>query len=78
VIRAKVSEAISRVRPEAQEQLEAEGFRSEMREKVKRVSRNSVREVRDNGEAVLSIGSFIRGCINRWGDERKSRDRVRM
>jgi hypothetical protein len=48
-----------------------------MREDIKGVSRNSIREVRDDGEAVPDIGSLIEGCISRWGGMRKSRGRIR-
>jgi hypothetical protein len=49
-----------------------------VREDIERVSGNSIGEVRDNGNAVLYIGSLIRRSINRRGGVRKSRDRVRM
>jgi hypothetical protein len=48
-----------------------------MGEDIKGVSRNSVREVRDNSNAVSSIGGFIGRCVNRWRSVRKSRGRVR-
>jgi hypothetical protein len=72
-IGAEVRKAVSRVGPRVQEQLEIEGFCSEVREDVKRMSGNSVGEVGDNGEAVPSIRSFVRGCEG----VRKSRGRVR-
>jgi hypothetical protein len=49
-----------------------------MREDIKRMSRYGIRKVGDNGNAVPSIGCFIRGCVNGWGGVRKGRGRVRM
>jgi hypothetical protein len=34
-----------------------------MREDIKRVSGNSIGEVRDDGKAVLGIRDFVGGCI---------------
>ena len=48
-----------------------------MGEDIKGVSRNGVREVRDDGNTVPSIGGFIGRCVNRWGGMRKSRGRIR-
>ena len=48
-----------------------------MREDIKRVSRNGIREVRDNGKAIPGIRGFVDGCINRWGSVRKSGGRIR-
>jgi hypothetical protein len=41
------------------------------------VSGNGIGEVGDDGKAILSIGSFVGGCINRWGGVKKGRGRVR-
>jgi hypothetical protein len=49
-----------------------------MREDIKGVSGNGIRKVRDNGNAVLSIRSFIGRCVNEWMSVRKSRGRIRM
>ena len=49
-----------------------------MREDIKGVSGNGVREVRDNGNTVPGVGGFVGRCINGWGGVRKSRGRVRM
>jgi hypothetical protein len=51
-------------------------IRGETREDIKRMGRYGIREVRDNGNAVPSIGCFIRGCINRQEGVRKSRGSV--
>jgi hypothetical protein len=42
------------------------------------VSRNGIREVRDNSEAISDIGSIIRRGVNGQRGVRKSRGRVRM
>jgi len=47
------------------------------REDIKGVSRNSIREVRDNSNAVPAIGGFIEGCLSRQRSVRKSRGRFR-
>ena len=44
--------------------MEAEQFRGNVRGDIKRVSRNSIREVRDNSKAVPGVRYFIRGCMN--------------
>jgi hypothetical protein len=49
-----------------------------VREIVERMGRNSVRELRDNGEAILGIGGFIEGHVSSQGSVRKSGGRVRM
>ena len=36
-----------------------------MQEDIKGVSRNGIREVRDDSNAVSGIGGLIRGCISR-------------
>jgi len=41
------------------------------------LSRNSVREVRDDSYAVPGIGSLVDRCVSRRGGMRKSRGRVR-
>jgi hypothetical protein len=48
-----------------------------MREDIKRVSRNSIGEVRDNSKAIPGIRGFVGGCINGWGSVRKSGGRIR-
>jgi hypothetical protein len=53
-------------------------LRSKVREDVKRVSRNSIGEVRDNSNTILGIRGLVGRCINGWGGMRKSRGRVRM
>jgi len=49
-----------------------------VREDIKRVSGNSIREVRDDSNAVPCIGSLVGGCINGQRGVRKSRGRFRM
>ena len=49
-----------------------------MREDIKGVGRNSIREVRNYSNAVSGIGSLIGGCVNGRGGMRKSRGRFRM
>ena len=57
--------------------METKGFGSNARKDIKRVSRDNVREVRDHGEAVPSVGSLVGRGINRRDRMRKSRGRVR-
>jgi hypothetical protein len=57
--------------------MEGEGFRGKAREDIKRMSRNSVRKVRDDSNSILYIGDLIRGCVNQWGNVRKIGGRVR-
>ena len=75
--RAELSKAVSSVWPEAHERVKGNGFRGNARKDIKRVSRNSVREVGDYGNAVPGIGSLVRRCVNGRGRVRKSRGRVR-
>jgi hypothetical protein len=75
--RAKLGEAIDSVRPAAHKGSKGNGFRGNAGEDVKRMSRDNVREVRDYGNAVSSIGSLVCGCVNGQGRVRKSRGRVR-
>ena len=42
------------------------------------MSGNGIGKVRDDSNTVSGIGGLIRGYVNRWGRERKSRGRVRM
>ena len=49
-----------------------------MRENIKGVGRNGVGKLKDDSNAVLSVGSLVDRCINGWGCVRKSRCRVRM
>jgi hypothetical protein len=41
------------------------------------VSRNGIREVRDDSDAVPGVRSFVRRCVSGWGGMRKSRGRIR-
>ena len=74
----ELSEAVGSIRPGAHERVEGNGFWGNTGEDVKRMSRNSIGEVGDYGNAVSGIGSLIRRGIDRWGSMRKSRGRVRM
>jgi len=44
---------------------------------IKGMSRNNVGKVRDHGNAVPGIRSFVGRGVNGWGRVRKSRGRVR-
>jgi hypothetical protein len=48
-----------------------------MRQDIEGMSGDSIGEVEDDGKAVPHIRGFIGGCVDRWGDVRKSRGRVR-
>jgi hypothetical protein len=71
------SEAMSSVRPGAHKGAKTKGFRGNARKDIKRMSGDNVREVRDHGNAVPSIGSLVGRGVNGWGRVRKSRGRVR-
>ena len=49
-----------------------------MRENLKRMSGNGIREIRDNSKAVLGMGSLVSRCADGQGCMRKSRGRLRM
>ena len=74
----ELSEAVSSIQPRAHKRAKGNGFGGNTGENVKRVSRNDVREVRDYSNAVPSIRSIVRGCVDRGSGMRKSRGRVRM
>jgi hypothetical protein len=76
--RVQLGEAMSSIQPGAHKRAKGTRFGGNMGKSIKRVSRNDVREVRDHSNAVLSIGSLIRGCVDRGNGMRKSRGRVRM
>jgi hypothetical protein len=77
-LRAELSEAVSSVWPAAHEGSKGNGFRGNVGEDIKRMSRNDVREVRDYSNAVPGVRSFIGRSVNGWCGMRKSRVRVRM
>jgi hypothetical protein len=53
-------------------------FRGNTREDIERVSRNGIRKVRDDGNAVPGIRSLVQRCVSGWSSVRKSRGRIRM
>jgi hypothetical protein len=75
---AELGKAMSSIRPGAHKRTETKGFRGNARKDIKRMSGDNVREVRDHGKAVPSIGSLVGRGVNGWGRVRKSRGRVRM
>ena len=75
--RVELGETMSSIWPGAHKRAKGNGFRGNAGEIVKRVSRNTIREVRDYSNAVPSIRSIIRGCVGRGSSMRKSRGRVR-
>jgi hypothetical protein len=75
--RTELSEAVGSVWPTAHEGAKGNGFGGNTGEDVKGMSGNSVREVRDYGNAVPGIGSLIGRGVNGRGRMRKSRGRVR-
>jgi hypothetical protein len=74
---AEDGKAMGSVWPLAHKGAESNGFRSNTRKDVKRVSGGNVREVRDYSNAVPSIGGFVGRGVSGWGGMRKSRGRVR-
>ena len=56
IVGVKVYKAMRGIRPRAQKGSKVKGFRSQAGKNIERVSRNSVREVRDNTVNYLNIG----------------------
>jgi len=73
----ELGKAMSSIRPTAHEGAESNRFGGNMGEDIKGVSGNNVGEVRDNGDAVSGIRSFIGGSVVGWSRVRKSRGKVR-
>jgi hypothetical protein len=74
---AELSKAMSGIGLRAHKRAKSKGFRGNAGEDIKRMSRNGIGKVRDDGDAVPSIRSLIRGHVSRWGGVRKSRGRIR-
>jgi len=55
----ELSKAVSSIRPRVHKGAKGSGFGGNTGENIKRVSRNGIREVRDNSNAVPSIRSFV-------------------
>jgi hypothetical protein len=75
--RVELSKVVSSVWPGAHEGMKGNRFRGNMGKDIKRMSGDNVREVRDYGNAVPGIGSFIGRSVNRRCGMGKSRGRVR-
>jgi hypothetical protein len=75
---AEVGKAVSSIRPVVHKGTKSNGFRGNVGEEVKRMSRDDVREVRDYSNAVPGIRSLVSRDVDRRGGMRKSRGRVRM
>ena len=73
----ELGKAMGGIRPTTHEGANSNRFGGNAREDIKGMSRNNVREVRDHGNAVPGIGSFVRRGVIGWGRKRKSRGRVR-
>ena len=73
----ELGKAVSSIQPRAHKRAKGNGFGGNTGENVKRVSRNNIREVGDYSNAVPSIRSIVRGCVDRGSGMRKSRGRVR-
>ena len=56
---AELSKAMSGIGPRAHKGVKGKGFRGNVGEDIKRMSRNGIREVGDNGNAVPSIRSLV-------------------
>jgi hypothetical protein len=76
--RDELGKVVSSIWPMAHEGAEYNRFGGDARKDIKGVSRDDIREVRDYGNAVPGIGSFIGGGVNGQSGVRKSRGRVRM
>ena len=73
----ELGETVSTIGPRAHKGAKGEGFRGNMGENVKGMSRNGIGKVRDDSNTVPSIRSLVRRCVSRWSSVRKSRGRVR-
>jgi hypothetical protein len=71
------SKAMGGIGPRAYQGAKGNGFRGNAREDIERVSRNGIREVRDDSNAVPGIRGFVRRCVSRRSSMRKSRGRFR-
>jgi len=76
-LRAELGEVVSSIWPAAHKRMKSKRFGGNVREDIKRVSRNNVREVRDHSNAVPGVGSLVGRGVNGWCSIRKSRGRVR-
>ena len=74
---AELGKAVSSIWPVAHKGVEGNRLGGNARKDIKRMSGNNVREVRDYGNAVPSVGSFVGRGVNGWSGVRKSRGRVR-
>jgi hypothetical protein len=59
MLRVELGEAMGSIRPGAYKGAKGNGFGGNAGENVKRVSRNGIGEVRDDGNAVPSIRSLV-------------------
>jgi hypothetical protein len=73
----ELGKAMGGIQPAAHEGANSNRFGGNAREDIKGMSRNDVREVRDHGNAVPDIRSFVRRGVIGWSGVRKSRGRVR-
>jgi len=73
----ELGKAMSSIWPTAHKGANGNGFGGNTGKDIKGMSGNDVREVRDHGNAVPGIGSFIGRSVDGWGSLRKSRGRVR-
>ena len=74
MIGAELSKTVGRIRPRLQEGLEAKWFRGKAIKDIKGMSGNSIRPVRNDGKAVLGIGSLIGRGV--YGRESKRKSRI--
>ena len=75
--RMELSKAMGSIWPTAHERAKGDGFGGNAGKDIKGMGGDNVREVRDYGNAVPGIGSFIGRGVNGRGRVRKSRGRVR-
>jgi len=73
----KVGKAVSSIWPATHKGAKGNGFGGNVREDIKGMSRNNVREARDHSNAVPGIRSLVGRSVNGWCGMRKSRGRVR-
>jgi hypothetical protein len=73
----EVGKAMSSIWPAAHKGVKGNRFGGNAEKDIKGMCGNDVRELRDYGNAVPSIGSLIGRSVDGWGGMRKSRGRVR-
>jgi hypothetical protein len=73
----ELSKAMSGIGLRAHKRAKGKGFRGNIGKNVQRMSRNNVREVRDDRNTIPGIRSLVGRYVSRRGGMRKSSGRIR-